>query len=79
MSKAACESPGCSLEVEDEVVGAGTRGGGVAAVAAVLPTEADPEDGPLLAPVTAACFELVITLHRCNHYIILAIIIIIFF
>jgi len=46
------------LEVEDEVVGAGTRGGEVAAVAAVLPTEADPEDTPLLAAVTAPYFEL---------------------
>ncbi len=52
--------------MEDEVVGAGTRGGGVAAVADVLPTEADPEDSPLLAPVTAGCFQLLMSLHSNN-------------
>ena len=49
------------------MVGAGTRGGGVAAVADVLPTEADPEDIALLAPVIAACFELLMSVHKCNQ------------
>lgn len=49
--------------MEDEVVGAATRGEGVAGVADVLPTEADPEDNPLLAPVTAPHFELLMSLY----------------
>ena len=45
------------------MVGAATRGEGVAGVADVMPTEADPEDNPLLAPVTAPQFELLMSLY----------------
>jgi len=41
----------------------GTRGGEVAGVAAVLPTEAEPEDSPLLAPVPAPHFQLLMSLY----------------
>ncbi len=51
------------MEVEDEVVRVGTRGGEVAGVAAVLPTEAEPEDSPLLAPVPAPHFQLLMSLY----------------
>ncbi len=53
--------------MEDDLVGAGTRGGGVAGVLPeILPTEADPEDSPLLAPVSPPYFELVMSLRNTS-------------